>query len=127
MHQERLAVPINERGLPLLDQEALDALFSSVYQPIQRYAPETERYLAVRSEQIRSWFDLLKAHQMYNLEYRNAEYTKLFPHLEEVLGPFETNSQGTSYWLALCLAIKEAYAMRMRTLGNVLGTLRERR
>ena len=126
MGQDRQRVPTNERSLPLLDQDALDALFASVYHPLPRNAPETERYLLAQPDQIRSWFELLMAHQAYNYVYRHSEYAKLLPTIEDVLGPFERNSEGTSFWLALCLALKEAYGMRTRTLASVMRLVRVR-
>ena len=58
--------------------------------------------------------------QKYNYWYRSSEYVQLFPLFEGTAGPMERNSEGTDKWLALGLAIKELYGLRLSTLESLL-------
>jgi len=101
----------NERGLPILDQGLLNIIFEHVYNK----DPEN-----IADRELRDFVRLLLSMQQYDYRYRSSEYSQLFPLFEAIVGPMETNSEGTSMWLALGLAIKELYGLRIPTLESLL-------
>jgi hypothetical protein len=101
----------NERSLPALDQKLLNIVFEHLY---NRDAED------LTDKELRDFVEMLLAMQKYNYRYRSSEYRRLFPLFEATIGPMETNSEGTSMWLALGLAIKELYGLRSSTLESLL-------
>jgi hypothetical protein len=99
----------NERNLPYLDQPLMDTIFASVYGLQDIPDPEVNDFVMT-----------LQAMQDYNYKYRSAQLVKLFPIFEETVGPMEINSDGTSLWIAMGLALKELYGMRTETLRSLL-------
>ena len=108
----------NERALPVLDQELLNIIFEHVY---NRDAED------ITDKELRDFVELLLAMQKYNYWYRPNECAQLFPLFEATVGPMETNSEGTSMWLALGLAIKELYGLRSSTLESLLKKITVRK
>lgn len=101
----------NERELPFLDQKLINMIFAGVY---GRYSQTSE------DKSFNDFLNLLYTLQDYNCHYRLETCTTLFPLFEETIGPMERNSEGTTRWLALGLAIKELYGMRSSTLKSLL-------
>jgi hypothetical protein len=64
-------------------------------------------------------FRVIKSMQLYNLEKRTGECSDLFRLFSQ---PYflEGNSEGTTRWLALALAIKELYALDDEQLQKLL-------
>ena len=52
--------------------------------------------------------------------WRGEALVRLLPVLEDALGAVEPNSEGTTRWLALALALKDLYGIREQTLGELL-------
>jgi len=101
----------NERALPMLDRELLNIIFDHVYNK----DPEE-----IADKELRDFIKLLLAMQHYNHWYRSDEYMQLAQMFEATVGPMETNTEGTDMWLALGLAIKELYGLRLSTLESLL-------
>lgn len=108
----------NERALPVLDQQLLDIIFEHVYNK----DPEE-----IADKELCDFIKLLLAMQDYNHSYRWSEYHPLFPVFEGTVGPMEKNSEGTDMWLALGLAIKELYGLRLSTLESLLKKITVRK
>jgi hypothetical protein len=105
------------RELPYLDADLLDLIFNHVYG-----RPED-----ITDEQTRDFINMLKSMQDYNYHYRSAQLQRIFPLAEAIIGPFEINSEGTSIWLALILAIRELYGMQDETLKHILQQISVRK
>ena len=105
-------IKYTERQLPHLDQATLDFIFKGVY---------GRDLAAVEDERFRDFLDVLYRLQDFNYQYRFNAYAELFPLFEETVGPMERNSEGTSLWLALGLALKEWYGLSHRTLKELLS------
>lgn len=101
----------NDQELPHLDQKLINIIFENVYRI------DADSGI---SEEILDFLKMLQLMQDYNYRYRGEMLRKLFPVLSEVI-EFEINSEGTSLWIALCLAIKELYGMRDKTLQRLLA------
>lgn len=99
--------------LPFLDQFTIDTLFRCA-------AGRDEDLDKIKSGQVRDFVEMLLAMQVYNIKYRTRQVQKLFPLLEETLGPLDASSEKTALWVALALAVKELYGMRPETLKTVL-------
>lgn len=61
----------------------------------------------------------LKAMQIVNLQQRSAEVVALYRYFDDP-GFLEPNSEGTTRWLAMALAVQEFYAIDANTLKNLL-------
>ena len=101
----------NDRDLPWLDPQLLDAIFEGVY---------THGIPADLAEEQRDLLHALYTMQAYNYAHRQRACAELFPLFEETVGPMEVNSEGTTLWLALGLALKELYGMRNATLRELM-------
>ncbi|MBN2003837.1 MAG: hypothetical protein JXA21_10805 [Anaerolineae bacterium] len=102
----------NERELPCLDSGLLDTIFKGVY------GKDCD---AIEDVSLKDFLVTLYTMQRYNYQYRPKACAALFPIFEETVGPMEINSEGTTLWLALGLAIKELYGMRTTTLRALLA------
>jgi hypothetical protein len=100
----------NDRQLPYLDRETLDIIFENVY------GADLED---IRNVELRDLVFVLKQMQDYNYRYRNEMIRRAYSLLCDFM-EFEINSEGTTLWLALCLAIKELYGMRDSTLQAIM-------
>ncbi|WP_210367732.1 DUF1643 domain-containing protein [Bacillus sp. REN3] len=107
---------LNEKGLPYLDGKLLNLIFDLVYEQSDlkgaRNLPKDEKLIY--------FLKALKNLQEYNYRCRFEQTSELFPLFEETIGPFEMNSEGTTLWLALGLALKELYGFRNHTLRSLL-------
>lgn len=101
----------NDRELPYLDQPLLDRTFEGVY---------GLNLTSIEDEALRDFLSTLYTLQAYNYRCRPQSCAALFPLFEGTVGPMERNSEGTTLWLALGLAIKELYGMRNATLRALL-------
>jgi len=84
-------------------------------------------YLTEFSKALRDFLSTLYTLQAYNYRHRLQSCAALFPLFEETVGPMERNSEGTTRWLALGLAIKELYGIRNATLHALLAQVTVRK
>ena len=91
------------KNLPYLNNELLDMIFEHVYDNFesmgeQKYDEEKTSQLLVTLISMRS----------FNYRHRPDDTRELFDLLDNIF-KFERNSEGTTLWLSLILAIKELY------------------
>lgn len=110
--RDQMDIKRNERELPFLDRALLNTIFDGVYE---------HNVEDIESESVRDFLRVLYMMQDYNCRYRPQACADLFPLFEETVGPMEPNSEGTTMWLALGLAIVELYGMRRSTLRGLLA------
>lgn len=104
------------KNLPRLNQERLDMIFERVYPTgvSQQGAPVAE-------ERIQALIDVLRAMQKFNYHYRFDDTRRMFDLVSSQFN-FEINSEGTTLWLAMILAIQELYGF---TDGKVVEVMRQ--
>ena len=61
----------------------------------------------------------LKSMQSFNYQYRPDDTRALFELMNKIFN-FEKNSEGTTLWLSLILAIKELYGFSDNSLSKVM-------
>ena len=120
-----MSLKYNEKGLYILDEYTMTAIFDCVYGMHDFLEPKTKQLL--KDKQFKDFIHLLLTIREYNYRYRYCETVNLFPVFEVTVGPMETNSEGTAFWLALGLAIKEIYGLRRETLKELLGLVKIRK
>lgn len=105
-----------KNNLPPLDQVLLNRIFAGVYggggQP-----PESGR---TEHASVPALIDTLYAMQRFNYRFRPDDTRRLFDLFDELLN-FELNSEGTTLWLSLTLAIQELYGLSDSKLIEVMG------
>lgn len=109
---------MNKENLPILHAKTMTAIFDCVYGVEGSLHPSTKKLM--EEETFQYFIKMLSAAQAYNYRFRNEQVGELFPLFERTVGPMETNSDGTTLWLAMGLAIRETYNMRNITLENLL-------
>ena len=120
-----MSLKYNEKGLYILDEYTMTAIFDCVYGMHDFLEPNTK--LLLRDKQFKDFFHVLLMMREYNYRYRYYETVKLFPTFEATVGPMERNSEGTAFWLALGLAIKELYGFTRAMLKELLGLVKIRK
>lgn len=100
----------NECSLPVLDSSMMDLIISHIFGGLDD----------IEEQETRDFISLLQAVCNYNYQYRKNEICKIYPIMEEVIGPFNSNSEGPLFYCSMGLAIKELYGMRNSTLQSVL-------
>jgi hypothetical protein len=108
----------NDRGLVYLNEETMTAIFDCVYGEDDYLKPKTIQLL--KDEMFHEFIKLLLMQSEFNYRYRQGVTAELFPLFESTVGPMERNSDGTTHWLALGLAIKDLYGLRNSTLKELL-------
>lgn len=108
----------NDKDLIYLDAKVINAVFDCVYDGWDGLSETTNDLLM--NEEFKALIHIIKTMQEYNYRYRFNQYSNLFPIFDETCGPFQTNSEGTSLWLAMGLAIKDIYGLRRETLKNIM-------
>lgn len=134
------ALKLNQQGLIYLDRPVLNALFDCVYGAfpvdaegiavidhtvVDAYLSEqlglrTTTKKLLRYSRFQQLMRELQMRQQFNVWYRHEECAALFDVFEQSMGPMERNSDGTTFYLGLGLAIKEYYGLRSQTLCNLL-------
>jgi hypothetical protein len=99
------------RNLPYLTRERLATIFKHVYGGDGEDGFEEEKMAHL--------LKTLQAMQSFNLEHRPDDTRDLYGVMSQVF-EFELNSDGTTYWLAMCLAIKELYGFSNDRLVSVM-------
>lgn len=92
-------------SLPLLDQELLTKIFDAIY----------IGYKKTSDERIDALIETLYAMRKFNHHYRQDDTRRLFDLLDAQFN-FERNSEGTTIWLALILAVQELYSLSDKEL-----------
>ena len=104
------------KDLPYLSRERFDVIFGHVYDRLD----DVEAKRVFEEEKLNHLLRVLKTMQDFNLEHRPEDRYELFGLTNGVFN-FETNSEGTDYWLALILAVKELYGFSDDKLVSVMG------
>ncbi len=111
---------INTIGLPDLNGQILDAIFDNVYDKIPGIHNQSDETKKLLQEPIFiDLIDLLLRMQKFNYIYRKDQLIDTYDIAHQVM-EFEINSEGTSLWLALILAIKELYGLKDNEMKKIL-------
>ncbi|RUM53657.1 MAG: hypothetical protein DSY85_08540 [Marinomonas sp.] len=102
--------------LPFLNQQRLDAIFNNVYSGA---VPELHSTVPFEDERLEALARILFAMQHFNYQFRPDATHKLYSLMSKII-KFEQNSEGTTLWLALILAIKELYGFSNKKLVEVM-------
>lgn len=103
------------KNLPYLDQERLNYIFDAVYDTVPESATET----LYRDDKMASLLCTLKFMQGFNHRFRWDDTRELFPLFDPIFN-FERNSEGTTHWLAMILAIQELYGFADQKVVEIL-------
>ncbi|HHW37273.1 MAG TPA: hypothetical protein GXX18_08575 [Bacillales bacterium] len=114
-----MSIRVNEKGLIYLNEETMTAIFDCVFGTDGGGLRTTTKQL-LWEPKFRDFVKTLNGLQEYNYRYRIDQVMDLFPIFESAIGPFEFNSEGTTLWLAMGLAIKEVYGFRRSSLEELL-------
>lgn len=104
------------RNLPYLDQDRLNIIFDHVYDIVSDKIAES----TFVEKRLSHLLDTLKSMQSFNYHYRPDDTSVLFELMDKIFN-FEINSEGTSLWLSLILAIKELYGFSDDKLLEVMN------
>lgn len=102
-------------SLPELNGELLDLIFERVYD----FAEMSENNDSVEPNKVSSLLEILKALQKFNYYHRQDETGDLFSQMSKHFN-FERNSEGTTLWLSLLLAIKELYGLTDKNFAPLI-------
>ena len=106
------------KNLPYLNQERLNVIFEHVYDVVSN---DTNIQLA-NDEKMNEFLTALLAMQSFNYKCRPDDVRELFFLMANDFS-FERNSEGTTLWLALALAIKELYGFSDKKFLAVMTQL----
>lgn len=107
-----------KKNLPYLNQERLDFIFNAVYENVETMAqPEFDN--SSDDSKLKCLLLALKSMQRFNHWYRPDDTRPLFYSLSPVFN-FEPNSEGTTLWLSMILAIQELYGFSESKLLQVM-------
>ena len=101
--------------LPELNGAALDFIFDHVYDIVEMPG----KIRLQESSKASNLLEILKALQRFNYHHRPDDTRKLFSLMSRHFN-FERNSEGTTLWLSLLLAIKELYGVTNRSLNLLI-------
>ena len=101
------------KHLPELNGTVLDFIFAHVYDIVET---SSERQ-GLDDSKLLNLFRILQALQTFNYRHRPNETRQVFGPMCKHLN-FELNSDGTTLWLSLLLAIKELYELSMIELNR---------
>jgi hypothetical protein len=129
----------NDLGLIYLDKDVMNAIFQCVYYVFQvdsngmiivdndqdsyRFTNNVTKKL-LKNSRFQHFIRELKWRQEFNYRNRTDDCYPLFDLFEQTIGPMERNSDGTTLYLALGLALKEYYNLREATLLRLLKLVR---
>ena len=102
-------------NLPYLNQDRLNIIFDHVYDIVG----VNKGNQIFDEEKLSHLLDTLKSMQLFNYQHRFDDTRELFG-LVDVVFNFERNSEGTTLWLSLILAIKELYGFSDMKLVKVI-------
>jgi hypothetical protein len=104
-----------KNNLPYLNNERLDEIFEHVYENMDCVEKQT-----LNEDKFSHLLYTLKSMQSFNFLHRPDDTRELFYLLDGVFN-FERNSEGTTLWLSLILALKELYGFSDRKLVTVMN------
>ena len=104
-----------KKNLPYLNQDRLDIIFDHIYDIVS----EDKGKKIFEEEKLSSLLDTLKFMQSFNYMHRPDDTRELFS-LTNPIFNFERNSEGTTLWLSMILAIKELYGFSDKKLVTVI-------
>lgn len=102
-------------SLPKLSGESLDLIFEHVYDIVE---PPGDRQ-PMESTKTSDLLEMLKSLQRFNYHHRPDDTRELFGPMSKHFH-FERNSDGTTLWLSLLLAIKELYGLTGKNLSLLI-------
>lgn len=106
-------------NLPYLDQERLNLIFENVYEGYLGKNEVTENSRYCENEKINDLIVALKSMQFFNYKHRPDDVNLVYDTMSQIFR-FEINSEGTSLWLSLILAVKELYGFTEKKLISVM-------
>jgi hypothetical protein len=113
-----------KNDLPYLDQKRLNTIFDHVYDDV---VDKNVIKLSFEDEKFYDFFEMLKSMQLFNYRHRCSDTHDLFLLLHPDVFDFEINSEGTTVWLSLILAIKDLYGFSDKKLVSVIKQVTVRR
>jgi hypothetical protein len=105
-----------KKDLPFLNQERLNVIFDHVYDIVD--IGESTRFF--EEKKLSDFLQMLKSMQTYNYHHRHDDMRALVDLVDPTVFHFEINSEGTSLWLSLILAIKDLYGFSDKQLLSVV-------
>jgi len=108
-----------KNNLPYLDQGRLNLIFENVYEGYLGKVEGTENNRYCENEKINDLIVTLKSMQFFNYKHRPDDVNLVYDTMSQIFR-FEINSEGTSLWLALILAVKELYNFTEKKLISVM-------
>lgn len=106
---------MTKNNLPYLNSERLNIIFDHVYEVVGIYNSKQKFY----DNKLDDFLTMLQAMQLFNFFHRHDDTRGLFFLLNKTFN-FERNSEGTTTWLALILAIQDLYRFSDEKLVAVL-------
>ncbi|MDD5300331.1 MAG: hypothetical protein PHD65_07535 [Gallionella sp.] len=106
-----------KNNLPPLNEVLLNQIFDGVYGGAGQQPNEL-----IGHEPLQALIDTLYAMQRFNHRFRPDDTGRLFD-LFDAQFNFERNSEGTTLWLALILAVQELYGLSDSRLMEALGEM----
>ncbi len=105
----------SKTSLPELDGATLDFIFERVY--VGYYMDNTVTAPTEEEKLLSDFFEVLKALQMFNYQYRTKEALQVYKITRRVFEvDLTSNSEGGILWLTLLLALKQLYGLNDREL-----------
>lgn len=111
-----------KKNLPYLNQERLDIIFGQVYDFLDKKDIELSF-----EDKFSHFLEMLKSMQSFNYHHRRDDTNELFTLLHPEVFDFEINSDATTAWLSLILAIKDLYGFSDKKLISVIKQVTVRR
>lgn len=113
---------VMRKNLPYLDQERLSIIFNHFYDA----ASDREIKNGFKEEKLAQLLKVLQTMQLFNYQHRPDDTRELFGLMSNVFN-FEVNSEGTTYWLSLILAVKELYGFSDDKIVSVMEQFKAKR
>ena len=104
-----------KENLPFLDQERLNVIFEHVYD----IAGMGEEKIGFNDQKLNDLLKTLKSMQSFNYYHRPDDTRELFGLMDPIFN-LERNSEGTTWWLSMILAIKDLYGFSGNKLVGVI-------
>lgn len=102
-------------NLPRLTEERLNIIFDHVYD-IAGVNPGSREF---EEQRLAHLLETLKSMQSFNYQYRPDALQQLFSLMDGIFS-FERNSDGTTLWLSMIMAIRDLYAFSDMRLIKVI-------
>lgn len=107
----------NNKGLPWLDRTMMKRILERT---TSGFFDEGRKKTENLDKQTEDFLQTLKILQHYNYCYRGEQAMELYAHIAHAI-PEEKNTDIVRMWLALALALKDLYRLRMDTLKTVFA------